>query len=64
LSYLIYSDAFDALSLPLKRHVYGRLRDVLDGHKTAPEFDHLSAEDRAAIRAILVDTKPDFTSSF
>lgn len=60
LSYLIYSDSFDALPPRVKQYVYRRLRDVLNGKDTNPQFSRLSADDRTAIREILEDTKPDF----
>jgi len=59
LSYLIYSEAFDALPGPAKDYFYERTRKVLSGADTV-DFRHLSAEDRDAIREILEDTKPDF----
>jgi hypothetical protein len=62
LSYLIYSDGFNALPSTAKSHVYRRLREVLSGEDRRPEFSHLSQADRDAIREILADTKPDFTS--
>jgi hypothetical protein len=60
LSYLVYSASFDALPGPVKQYVYRRLREVLDGSVSEPEFSHLSAGDRAAILAIVEETKPDF----
>ena len=63
LSYLIYSDAFDALPGPAKDYFYERARNILSGAADITEFRHLSAEDRAAIREILEDTKPDFVRS-
>ena len=63
LSYLIYSESFDALPAPVKTYVYTRLGEVLTGKDTSPEFSHLSAEDRVAILEILRDTKPEFKSS-
>jgi len=59
LSYLIYSASFDALPEVIKAHVYRRLRAVLVDHDPSPDFAHLSVADRAAIRDILLDTKPD-----
>jgi hypothetical protein len=59
LSYLIYSEAFDALPGPAKDYFYERTRKILSGADTV-DFRHLSAEDRDAIREILEDTKPDF----
>jgi hypothetical protein len=57
-SYLIYSDAFDALPAPAKDYVYHRLFEVLTGREHGPEFAKLSAEDRKAILEILLATKP------
>ena len=37
-SYLIYSDAFDALPGPAKGYVYRRLREVLTGRDQSPAF--------------------------
>jgi hypothetical protein len=58
-SYLIYSAAFDGLPTPMKDYVYRRLWDVLTGKDHSEEFSHLSAEDRQAIREILIATKSD-----
>jgi hypothetical protein len=63
LSYLIYSDAFNALPAAAKEQVYSRLNQVLTGVDTNKDFGHLSASDRQAILEILRDTKPDFVSS-
>ncbi len=63
-SYLIYSPAFEALPAPVKRYVYDRLRDVLDGRDYTRDFDHLTAEDRRAIREILVATLPEVARSW
>ena len=51
-SYMVYSEAFDALPQAVKRAVYRRMRDVI-----AKSF---SADDTAAVLGILADTKPDF----
>jgi hypothetical protein len=58
LSYLIYSESFNALPDIVKDYVYDRLRDVLQGRDE--EIPHLSDEQRRAIWEILEDTKPDF----
>jgi hypothetical protein len=63
LSFLIYSESFDAMPPAVKSYVYKRLREVLTGEDTRPEFSHLSPADRDAIRQILEETKPEFTSS-
>jgi hypothetical protein len=60
LSYLIYSEQFDALPAPVKQYVYGRLHAVLDGTDEAPEFAHLTAADRQALLEILTETKNGF----
>jgi len=59
-SYLIYSDAFDALPGPLKDRIYGRLVQILTGKDSSGDFDKLSPESRSAILQILAETKPDF----
>ncbi len=63
LSYLIYSEGFDALPAPVKSYVYRRLREVLTGADTSADFAGLSASDREAILQILDETKPDFAES-
>lgn len=57
-SYLIYSEAFDAIPSPTKEAVYKRMFEVLSGQDQGAEFAVLSAEDRRAILEILVATKP------
>jgi hypothetical protein len=60
LSFLIYSEAFDALNEPVKQRFRTRLFDVLEGRDASGRFTRLSTEDRAAILGILADTKPGF----
>jgi hypothetical protein len=60
-SYLIYSEAFDAIPGPAKDYIYRRLSEVLSGRDQSPEFATLSSEDRRAILEILVATKPGFS---
>lgn len=57
LSYMIYSDAFDAMPTAVRDHVYQRLYDILSGKDTSPKFARLSSDDRNAILAIVRDTK-------
>lgn len=57
-SYLIYSDAFDAIPGPARDYLLKRLLAVLSGRDQSPDFAHLSPKDRRAILEILVDTKP------
>jgi hypothetical protein len=59
-SYLIYSPEFDAMPPLAKQYVYRRLREVLTGQDTSPDFAALTPADREAILAILTTTKPDF----
>jgi len=57
-SYLIYSDAFDALPEPAKGYVYHRLLEILTGQDKSQDFVKLSGEDRRAVLEILLATKP------
>ncbi|MDQ8163855.1 MAG: hypothetical protein P3C10_14860 [Gemmatimonadota bacterium] len=62
LSFLIYSDSFDALPALAKGEVYRQLDDVLGATHTPSEFAHLQPADRTAILQILTATKPDFAA--
>ncbi len=62
-SYLIYSEAFEALPATAKAAVYERLGAVLSGRETSAKYKALSAADRQAILEILRDTKKDFPRS-
>jgi hypothetical protein len=57
-SYLIYSEAFDAIPEPAKKYIYRRMFEILSGRDQSPEFASLSSQDRRAILEILVATKP------
>lgn len=59
LSYLIYSPAFDAMPGRVRVYVLERIWKVLTGEEGAKEFAHLSADDRRAIRDIVLATKPN-----
>jgi hypothetical protein len=61
LSYLIYSESFEALPEVVKSYVYLRLSEVLSG--TDKTIAHLTDDERQAIREILQDTKPDFSTA-
>jgi hypothetical protein len=63
-SYLIYSEALDALPKPAKDIVYRRLLEVLTGHDQSPEYAKFSAADRRAILEILLATKPNLPSDW
>jgi len=59
-SYLIYSDAFDALPDLVRQRIAVRLQRILDGEETEPQYAHLTQAMRRDIQDILRDTKPDF----
>ena len=63
-SYMIYTDAFDALPSAAKTAVYERLFEVLSGKEVHPRYRRLSAADRQAIREILSETKKDLPAYF
>jgi hypothetical protein len=56
-SYLIYSDAFDAIPEPAKDYVYHRLLQILTGQDQSEDFARLTAQDRRAVLEILLETK-------
>jgi hypothetical protein len=57
LSYLVYSEQFDALPEPVKDYVYRRLWDVLTGTDDGPAFSHLTANRRRSALEIVLETK-------
>ena len=59
-SYMVYTEAFNALPAAVKASVYGRMLAILSGEHADTRYAHLSADDRTAILEILRDTKPDF----
>jgi hypothetical protein len=63
-SYLIYTEAFDALPPAAKSAIYRRLWDVLSGVDTDSKYRRLSTGDRRAIIEILHDTKRDLPDYF
>jgi hypothetical protein len=58
LSYMVYSDLFDALPAQIRERVYRRLYDVLAGRGVESKYGVLSRADRGAVLEILLDTKP------
>jgi len=58
-SYLIYSEAFEALPELLREHVLRQLWEILTQRNTSETYQHLSPADRQAILEILRDTKSD-----
>jgi hypothetical protein len=63
-SYMIYSKSFEALPRQVKSEFYAQLGRVLSGEDTSDEFAHLSASERANIRDILVQTKPEAAAAW
>ena len=63
-SYMIYSEAFDALPERARAAVYDRLWVVLSGQTTDKAYQRLSAADRQAIIEILRETKQGLPASF
>jgi hypothetical protein len=59
LSYLIYSDAITALADPVREHLFGRIRAVLENAPGAADYPHLGADQRSVIADILRATKPE-----
>lgn len=59
LSFLVYSDAWDALSPLIKEKAWARMFEILTGDDDA-DFPLLDAERRREILEVLQDTKPDF----
>ena len=62
-SFMIYSDAFNALPPGVKASVYRRMIDTLSVNDAHANRTRISAADRRAILEILRDTKPDFPVS-
>jgi hypothetical protein len=63
-SYMIYSEAFDALPADAREAVYRRLWDVLSGKETGARYSRLTAADRQAVLEILSQTKSGLPSYF
>ena len=63
-SFMIYTDAFDALPAAAKNLVYERMWDVLSGKETNKVYAQLSLADRRAIVEILRDTKKGLPAYF
>ena len=64
LSYMIYSEAFDALPAAAKEAVYARLHAVLTGKEVSVALKRLTAPELTAILEILRDTKKDLPAYF
>jgi hypothetical protein len=63
-SYMIYSEAFNALPAGVKDLVYHRMWQVLSGQDKNARYTRLLLADRQAIVEILRDTKKDLPAEF
>jgi hypothetical protein len=63
-SYMIYSEAFDALPPAARDAVYARMWQILSGAETDRRYARLKPADRTAILEILRETKKDLPASF
>lgn len=59
-SYLVETEAFDALPATVKTRVYAKLQTILTAENPGDEYSHLTPELRRDILAILRAIKPDF----
>ena len=57
-SYLVQSEAFEALPEQLKSRIYKRLWEILSGQDKSEAYAKLTPETRRAIAEILQETKP------
>jgi hypothetical protein len=63
-SFLIYSEAFDALPVYAKDYLYARFVKILTGKDRSPQYvAALSPADRKAVVEILSATKPQFAAA-
>jgi hypothetical protein len=63
-SYMIYSEAFDALPAEAKDAIYKRMWQILSGGESGTKYARFTAADRRAILEILSDTKKDLPAWF
>jgi hypothetical protein len=63
-SYMIYSEAFDALPAEARAAIYKRMWQVLSGAEAGKKYARLSQADRRAVIEILRDTKKDLPDYF
>jgi len=63
-SYMIYSEAFDALPAEAKTAIYNRLWQILSGKEKDKKYARLSRGDRKNIVEILRETKKDLPDYF
>jgi hypothetical protein len=63
-SYMIYTEAFDALPAQVKEAVYRRMWRILAGEATEAKYEDLAPGDRRAVLEILRETKKDLPDYF
>jgi hypothetical protein len=63
-SYLIYSEAFNALPGELKETIYARMWEVLSAKDSVAGYERLEPVVRRAVLEILIETKPDLPASW
>jgi hypothetical protein len=63
-SYMIYSEAFDALPAAARDQVYARMWEILSGRERGPRFARYTLTDRQAVVDILRETKNDLPPYF
>ena len=63
-SYMIYSEAFDALPAQARAAVYERMWQILSGKERSVKYARLSLTDRRAVVEILRETKNNLPSYF
>jgi hypothetical protein len=63
-SYMIYSQAFDALPVAARDAVYKRMWQILSGEEVSAPYTHLSLADRQAVVEILRETKKGLPEYF
>ncbi len=63
-SYMIYTEAFDALPAAAQTAVYERMWEVLSGAETRQAYARLTLADRQAVVEILRETKPGLPGYF
>ena len=59
-SYMLYTEAFDALPSTLRSAVYRRMADILSGKDADPRYARFAPDDRRAVLEILSNTRQDF----
>ena len=58
-SYLIYSDTFAALPVPLKALIFSRLKSALESRDPRDRYAYLPAAERERILEVLAETHPE-----